>query len=111
MTELSWEWIESEIKRIVLEAQKPFDRDTIANAQDLLQTCRVGAPLPDSVGKGYWSTIVLSWPGFEIEVFDDRLEIYRFNEDRSTDIWYEEHRPQSAFSEKFLSELASLKKH
>ena len=108
MSKMSWDFVESEIKRIISEAQLPFDPDTIANAQDLLETCRLNAPLPVAVAKGYWSTISLSWPRFEIEVFDDRLEIYHFN-DKSTDIWYEGHQPHESFSQRFLDELSALR--
>lgn len=109
MTELNWDWVEVEIKRIVGQAEAPFDPDTVANARELLEACRRNAPLPSSVAKGYWSTISLSWPGFEIEVFEDRLEVYHFHEGKSFGIWYEAHRPLDDFSQKFLDELSALK--
>jgi hypothetical protein len=60
------------------------------------------------VAKGYWSTISLSWPKFEIEVFEDRLEVYHFKDDGRTDIWYEMRKPGGAVSEKFPDELPTL---
>jgi hypothetical protein len=107
MSELSWDLIEKKIERIVSDAQQQFDPNTIANARDLVEICRTTTPIPNSVAKGYWNTISLSWPKFEIEVFEDRLEVYHFN-DRSTDIWYETHEPSGPFSEKFLDELRRL---
>ena len=107
MSELSWDLIEKKIERIVSDAQQQFDPNTIANARDLVETCRTTTSLPDSVTKGYWNTISLSWPKFEIEVFEDRLEVYHFN-DGSTDIWYEMHESSGPFSEKFLDELRRL---
>ncbi len=43
----------------------------------------------------------------QIEVFDDRLEVYHLKESE-TDIWHEEHHPGAVFSHKFLAELYSL---
>jgi len=51
--------------------------------------------------------VSFSWEDFEIEVFGDRLEVYRFYDQRSK-IWYEEHRPGAAFTPKFLAEIAAL---
>ena len=35
--------------------------------------------------KGYWTTVLLWWDKFELEVFGDRVEVYRFH-DKDTDI-------------------------
>ncbi len=37
-------------------------------------------PAPDSVDAGYWPTLCLTWtaPALEIEIHDDRFELYRF---------------------------------
>jgi hypothetical protein len=51
--------------------------------------------------------VSISWENFEIEVFADRLEFYRFYDQRS-EIWYEEHQPGAAFTTKFLDEIAAL---
>lgn len=61
------------------------------------------------VGPGYWPTFVLNFdePGFEnlqLEVFDDRIEVYRFN-DQLFEVWNEEHVPGEGFSEAFIREL------
>lgn len=103
-----WDEARSEVDRIVAESPEPFDPNTVANARELILICQDRCPLPTWVAKGYWSTVSLSWPKFEIEVFEDRLEVYHFNDDKSTDIWYEMHRPGGGFSEKFLGEMPKL---
>lgn len=103
-----WKEVEIVIERLVAECPEPFAPETVANALDLVSTCRAISPLPIEVSKGYWSTVSVSWPKFEIEVFEDRLEVYHFNDDKSTDIWYEMHEPGCAFSQKFLDELPKL---
>lgn len=104
----NWDEVRYEVDRFVAESLDPFSPSTVANARELISICHACCPLPTSVAKGYWSTVSLSWPKFEIEVFEDRLEVYHFNDDKSTDIWYEMHKPSAAFSEKFLDELPKL---
>ncbi|MGA8742902.1 MAG: hypothetical protein WB561_17075 [Terracidiphilus sp.] len=103
-----WDEVRVEVHRIVEDSAEPFDHTTIANAQELIAVCAFYCPPPTDVSKGYWSTVSLSWPKFEIEVCEDRLEVYHFNDDKTTDIWYEMHEPGSAFSEKFLDELPRI---
>src|ERR1035441_4536702 len=91
-----WDSVEVEVDRVIAESADPFDPDTIANAHDLLMVGRNGCPVPTSAAKGYWATVSFSWSNFEIEVFEDRLEVYHFF-DKKTDIWYEEHRPGEVF--------------
>ena len=102
-----WRGVEAEINKIVAEAREPFEQGTVANAQDLLAFLRERCPTPDSVDKGYWNTICLSWGNFEIEIHDDHIEGYR-SYDQRTDIWHEEHKPGDPFSAKVLAELAAL---
>jgi hypothetical protein len=97
--------VERAIELLVAENPEPFDSNTVANAHDLVLRCRADVSIPTHVVKGYWSIVSLSWPKFEIEVFEDRLEVYHFNDDKSTDVWYEEHRPGEVFSKRFLDEL------
>jgi hypothetical protein len=111
-TELSgksdeWDNVQIEVDRIIAESDASFDPSTVANVSDLLIVCRSAVPVPMSLGKGYWSTVRFSWPKFEIEVFEDRLEVYHFY-DQHTDIWYEQHKPGEVFSSRFLAELAAL---
>lgn len=104
---LDWNAVETNVDGLVKESSEPFDPNTIANARDLLNVCRIHSPLPSSVAKGYWSTVTLSWPEFQIEIFEDRFEVYHFNH-KSIEIWHEDHRPREGFSKKFLSELQKL---
>lgn len=89
----------------MLNGDVRFDVGTIGNARDLLQLCATCCPLPMDVAKGYWATLSISWPGFELEVFEDRIEVYRFRSDGGTDIWYESHSLGQAFSDRLLEEL------
>ena len=102
-----WDRVRIEVDNVVASSTEPFEQDTIANVRDLLAICGVETPVPTNVGKGYWNTICLSWTQFEIEVLEDRFEVYHFH-DQHSDIWYEEHRPGNAFTPRFLTELAGL---
>jgi len=92
-------------------AERPQDYEgaVIRNLDDLLVHMRsTGGPAP-RVQAGYWPTFCLTWEtdqttNFQIEVFEDRYEIYRFF-DRRTDIWHEPHRPGAALSDQLISEL------
>ena len=106
-----WDEVQIEVDRFVAESPEPFDPGTLANAEELISICRSRCKLPTWVAKGYWSTVSLSWPKFEIEVFQDRLEVYHFNDDKTTDICYEMHDPGGAYSERFLGELPKLEVH
>lgn len=103
-----WDQVQVAADRVVAESSEPFDPRTVANARELISICRAQCPLPTWVAKGYWSTISLSWPKFEIEVFEDRFEVYHFNDGGSTDIWYEMREPSGSFSERFLNELPRI---
>ena len=100
-----WNAVEAEARTVMLASVEPFDAKTIENAQDLFAACRTRYPLPDGIGKGYWSTLLLWWATFELEVFEDRVEVYRFHH-RSTEIWEEQHKPGENFSDHFLNELS-----
>jgi hypothetical protein len=104
----NWDAVETAVGQVADAVPGSFAVNTIANARDLLNLCRASCPLPVEVQKGYWNTISISWPQFEIEVFESRLEIYDFKADGGTDIWYEEHTPRAMFSARFLDELPRL---
>lgn len=110
MQPLHWDEVQEEVSRTVAKSPDPFASSVVANARDLICVCRDLCPLPTWVAKGYFSTFSLSWPKFEIEVFDDHLEIYHFAEDQSFDIWYEPHHPHDGFSQRLMSELSGLRK-
>jgi hypothetical protein len=104
MSNSNWDMVQAEVSRVVEASSENFALTTVANALDLIAACRDWATLPSNVAKGYWTTIGFSWAEFEIEVFEDRLEVYRFR-DQGTDIWYENHTPGQLFSARFLAEL------
>jgi hypothetical protein len=99
-----WTAVEVEIARIVAESGKPFDPATIAHINDFLAHVRGRCPIPE-VAKGYWSTICFSWEGiFDIEIFSDRFEIYRFF-DRRIDIRHFAHVAGEPFPPEVMAEL------
>ena len=104
----TWSDVRLGFDQLLLENLGKFDAQTIANALDLLRASETAAALPSGLGKGYWPTIIFYWHAFEIEVFEDRLEVYRFRDDGRADIRYEEHIPGVIFSPLFLSELSSF---
>src|SRR5258706_12759271 len=94
-----WAAVENEIDRVVRASDKRFAPETIGNVREFISFVRSYCPVP-KITKGYWETIILSWEiqpkGFEVEVFGDRLELYRFD-DRRTDIKNVAHRAGEAF--------------
>lgn len=99
-----WTAVELEISRIVAESSERFDPATVAHVSDFLTHVRNRCPIP-IVGKGHWSTIRFTWgSSLEIEIFEDRLEIYRFF-DRRTDIRHLAHLPGEPFPLELTAEL------
>jgi hypothetical protein len=104
-----WAAVEAEVRRIVAsELESPFTAETIAQVESFLRLARNRCLAP-TVGKGHWSTISFAWTTttrgpLEIEVFDDRLEIYRFPEGR-IDVRYVYHLPGAEFPANLLTEL------
>jgi len=102
-----WQAFEAEMGRIIsAETEKPFTPETIAQARDFLAAVRDRCPIPE-VGKGYWSTIIFDWGLLQIEIFGDRLELYRFF-DRRTEIRHVSHRLGEPFPPELMSELPTL---
>jgi hypothetical protein len=97
--------VEARVVRIVAESPKPFDAETIAQIQDFLSYLRGRTTIPE-VAKGYWSTLRVMWvkDKFEIEVFGDRLELYRFHDQR-TDMRNVFHVPGEPFAMDLNAEL------
>lgn len=44
------------------------------------------------------------WDKFELEIFEDRVEVYHFDQPQ-LQVWYEQHTPGQEFSSRFLGEL------
>ncbi len=83
----NWGEVERSIDRAFAGSPVPFDSATISNVRDLFDVIRARCPIPEAAGKGYWSTICISWEGLEVEVFGDDYELYQFFDGR-TDIEY-----------------------
>ena len=103
-----WQEVRTAIGKVTASHLAHFDPDTIANALDVIAVCESRTKLPSGVKKGYWTTVVLWWEGFELEVFEDRVEVYRFRDDKGTDIWDEDHTSGGSFTPRFLHELVTL---
>jgi hypothetical protein len=93
----------------MLDSGEPFDVRTVANARDLLSLCRNRCSLPQGVAKGYWNTLSVSWPKFELEVFEDRVEVHQFKDRGGTQIWEEYHSSGQEFSARFIEQLRRAK--
>lgn len=102
-----WSGVEARIEKIVAESPEPFAPATVQNALEFAALARSICPAPDEIAKGYWPTISISWPNLEFEIFDDRIEVYRFGEGR-TDIRHDAHSPGSPFSAALIADLPRL---
>jgi hypothetical protein len=102
-----WDSVRLALESVFSSQLERFDPNTVANVLDVLSACERRTKIPDGVKKGYWTTVVLWWDKFELEVFGDRVEVYRFH-DKGTDIWHEEHIPGESFTPQFLAELNTL---
>ncbi len=102
----SWQDVEAEIRHIVTGSSEKFSRDTLVQVSDFVMLARECCPVPDNVGKGYRATLSLYWAAesFEVEIFADRLELYRFFGGR-TEIRHVEHVAGSPFPQELAAEL------
>ncbi|MDP2212279.1 hypothetical protein [Phenylobacterium sp.] len=104
-----WERVEGEVAAIVSARPDEYDAVTRENLAELLRLIKETRRPAPFLAPGYWPTFRIVWEvkgseNLEIEVFDDRYEVYRSFDGR-TDIWYEHHRPGEPLSAPFLSEL------
>jgi hypothetical protein len=107
--EADWVRVEAEIAAIIAERPTEYGPGTRQNLAELLELLRATSRPAPSITPGYWPSFCVTWDAkgtenLEIEVFDDRYEVYRFFDGR-TDIWYEHHAPGATMSSAFLSEL------
>src|SRR5271170_4003222 len=102
-----WDSVRLAVDSVTSGQLEHFEPSTIANVIDVLSACERRTKLLLGLKKGYWPTVVLWWNKFELEVFADRADAYRFN-DQDTEIWYEEHAPGESFKPRFLAELGSF---
>jgi hypothetical protein len=105
-----WTNVLAEIDRIIGASTEPLDANIIGNVRDLMGLLQGRYRIP-AIGKGYGNTICLDWPTttagpLQIEVFDDRLEVYHF--EPAFDVWYELHQPGQPFTSTFVAALPPL---
>lgn len=86
----NWKAVEEAVSQAISGSSDPFEPATVSNVHDLIDACRDLCSVPESVEKGYWSTICFSWENLEVEVFDDHYEFYRFMQGQ-TDIEHFSH--------------------
>lgn len=104
-----WADLAKAVATIVDERPDEYEPAVRQNLDELLLVIRsTNRPAPN-VSPGYWPTFCLSWEAEEarnlqIEVFEDRYEVYRFFDGR-TDVWYEPHAYGAPLSAAFLAEL------
>jgi hypothetical protein len=79
---LGWDSVRLALDSVFSSQLERFDPNTVANVLDVLSACERRTMIPDGVKKGYWTTVVLWWDKFELEVFGDRVEVYRFHDKR-----------------------------
>jgi hypothetical protein len=104
----TWSRVVGEARSFMIAADGTVDESLIVNLEDLALFGSGLAPEP-VVSLGVRPAIVLSWPGLTLEVFPDRIEVYRLSEPNSApDFWFEPHLPGMAFSEDFERVLPKL---
>ena len=108
MTE-SWAAVEHAIADCVAQRPTEYDPMTLSVMADLLALLKSTDCVKPSIEPGYWPTFLISWPrlaglNLGLEVFGDRVEVYRFN-DRLFDVRDEVHEPGTGFSAAFIAEL------
>ena len=103
-----WAAVPEVVQQIAADGPEPFDAALIANTGDLVEWLTRFAPDP-VVLRGYWPTIIFDWDACSIEVFADRLELFRPGGDgQPLDFVYEFHEPGFAFSKDFADDLGAL---
>ena len=104
-----WTAVDAAVSACVSQRPDEYDPATLAVMTDLLAFLRsTGRAVPD-VSPGYWPTFRLSFAArglenLELEVFPDRIEVYRFK-DRLFDVWNELHAAGADFSDAFAREI------
>ena len=80
---------------------------TLGNLADLTAAA-LGQLPPPEVAAGYCPTVLISWDGLSLEIFEDRIEVYSPTPPgEATSVWYEPHLPGQDFSPGFQAALAT----
>jgi hypothetical protein len=105
----AWAEVERDVAAALAERPTSYAPGTLGNLDDLLLFLRgTGRPAP-MVSPGYGPTFRLEWAeegadAFEIEVFQDRYEVFRFP-DGQFDVRYVYHSAGELLSEALVAEL------
>lgn len=104
-----WAAVARVVAEIVGDRPEEYTPAVRRGLDDLLLLVRSSNRPAPTVSPGYWPTFCLTWDAedarnLEIEVFEDRYEVYRFF-DGKTDIWYEPHPGEGGLSNAFIAEL------
>jgi hypothetical protein len=66
-----WDSVRLAVDSVFSSQLERFEPNTVANVLDVLSACERRTKIPDGVKKGYWTTVVLWWDKFELEVFGE----------------------------------------
>jgi hypothetical protein len=104
-----WGRVETEVGAVIRSRPGQYGTRVRASLDALVSFLKATNRPAPSITAGYWATFSLTWSSeearnLEIEVFEDRYEIYRFFDGR-TEIWEEPRMPERDFSSKFIAEL------
>jgi hypothetical protein len=103
----TWEAVEAEAERLIVEHTATLSSEAATQIREFLLFVRERTPVPE-VGPGYWrKSLRITWSDLEVEVFDNRLEVYRFP-DLKVDIRYFARVPGEPFAADLVAELDSL---
>ena len=106
MTEkrVGWGSVLNEARRLADERGDAIEPAAFDNLADLIAFASANYAEP-TVALGYWPTVLLSWQGLSLEVFEDRIEVYPASEPGVGSVWYEPHRGGEPFSAAFTEAL------
>lgn len=100
----SWNRIALEFDRIAADQNAAFDQATVLNGREFLALASMRASIPATIRKGYWSTFSFQWEAFEVEVFGDHVEAYRFDRP-GVDVTHFDRAPGEPFPDALLAML------
>ena len=82
--------------------------ETLGNLVDVVAVAQGQLPPPE-VAAGYWPTVLLSWAGLSLEIFEDRIEVYPPTPPgKAIAVWSEPHLPGQELSPAFQTVLATV---
>ena len=106
-----WRSVENEISRLLAQSGAAFAPAALASIADFFELARRRCPVAE-VASGYWrNSMRFCWNAvsFEVEVFEDHIELYRFY-DRRSEIRHVPHNPGGTFPNDVVKELPTVPK-